>query len=222
MLLKEEILAWLLDLDGVVIDSEGLKFESMRRVFLRNFNVEIKFDRTLIGRDGEDVMKHFLRLHQLTGDIPALRREKKADYTSLVKDRNPDPIPGIQKFVRFLLAKRKRLALVTSSFRDWTVPILDGLGFNHTFEVLVTNESFKEPKPSPQSYLTAIRDLGGLKPVQCGGIEDSIFGVRAVKAAGCTCVAITTTANREDLKAAGADIVIDNYQELMENYELWF
>ena len=57
--------------------------------------------------------------------------------------------------------------------------------------------------------------LSGLKPEQCLVIEDSPKGVRAGKSAGCTVAAITTTFSQATLEAAEADIIVDNYQQLL-------
>jgi len=51
-----------------------------------------------------------------------------------------------------------------------------------------------------------------LKPEECVAIEDSRNGVLSAKAAGCYCIGVTTTHEREMLK--GADLIVDSFFEI--------
>ena len=55
------------------------------------------------------------------------------------------------------------------------------------------------------------RKLGALGPIVA--IEDATNGVKAAKAAGLRCVAVTHSYGREALLAAGADAVVDALAE---------
>ena len=41
--------------------------------------------------------------------------------------------------------------------------------------------------------------MTGLKPEECLVVEDAVSGVKAAKAAGCKCLAVTTSFGREAL-----------------------
>jgi len=55
--------------------------------------------------------------------------------------------------------------------------------------------------PDPEIFIKAARKLG-LKPEQCIVIEDAPGGVKAAKAAGAKCLAVTTSVSREELSEA--------------------
>ena len=82
------------------------------------------------------------------------------------------------------------------------------------FDEIVSGDG-KPSKPDPYVFLKAA-DCLGLIPSNCLVIEDSVMGVRAAKAAGMKCVAVTTTNHAE--KLADADVVFDNMAELMTDH----
>ena len=71
-------------------------------------------------------------------------------------------------------------------------------------------EDYPRRKPFPDCFLAGARKMG-VKPEECVVFEDSFAGVKAAKAAGMHCVALTTTSPPEKLKKLGADIVVRNF-----------
>lgn len=63
-------------------------------------------------------------------------------------------------------------------------------------------------KPHPEGYLSAAKALGR-DPQDCIVFEDAPAGVQAAIAAGMKCVACTTTHSVEELKDAGATIIVE-------------
>ena len=66
-------------------------------------------------------------------------------------------------------------------------------------------------KPYPDPYIKAMNKLGFL-PNQCVVVEDSIQGVKAGKAAGCTVVALEGSVDRKFLKEA--DYIISSLYDI--------
>ena len=87
---------------------------------------------------------------------------------------------------------------------------LESIGLWEFFDNAVSG-SLLPSKPAPDVFLVAAASLG-LAPENCVVFEDSAAGVDAAKAAGCRCVAITTTKKREELSKA--DWIIDGYDEV--------
>ena len=90
-------------------------------------------------------------------------------------------------------------------------------GLERWFEASVCANDVTHCKPSPEIFLTAATRLG-LQPEECIVFEDAVSGVEAAKAAGMKVVTITTTLPRERLEEAGADLIIDSFDEV--NYEV--
>jgi beta-phosphoglucomutase-like phosphatase (HAD superfamily) len=92
------------------------------------------------------------------------------------------------------------------------------LGIEDCFQSIVDTQRFQRPKPDPEIFQIAVRDLA-LLPQQCWVVEDSIAGIGAGRAAGTFTVGITTTFDRETLLGAGADLVVDSFPELRKSLE---
>ncbi|MBN2165280.1 MAG: HAD family phosphatase [Marinilabiliaceae bacterium] len=56
-------------------------------------------------------------------------------------------------------------------------------------------------KPFPDIFILAAKKLG-LKPDECLVVEDAISGVEAAKAAGCMCLGLTTSFEKDKLMQA--------------------
>ena len=90
---------------------------------------------------------------------------------------------------------------------------MERLGIGDAFEVIVDHGWRPSPKPDPEVFLMAMRELG-VGAGECWIIEDSMNGIVAGKAAGCVTVGITTTFDAGKLSAAGADVVVESFVEL--------
>ncbi|MCJ7721699.1 HAD family phosphatase, partial [Candidatus Bathyarchaeota archaeon] len=69
------------------------------------------------------------------------------------------------------------------------------------------------PKPDPEVFLVAAKKLG-VAPEDCVVVEDSVFGVRAAKAANMKCIAVPSGAySKEELEQEQPDLMIDSLLE---------
>ena len=75
----------------------------------------------------------------------------------------------------------------------------------------ITTADEAEPKPAPDLYLLSCERLS-VDPAQAVALEDSLFGVRAAKAAGMTCIGVPS---HPDEPLAPADHVIGSLTELL-------
>ena len=83
-------------------------------------------------------------------------------------------------------------------------------------ERMITAFDVVKGKPDPEPYLKAW-ERSGLNKEQCVVIENAPLGVRSGKAAGLTVYAVNTgILTREDLEQAGADLVFNTMEELLE------
>jgi HAD superfamily hydrolase (TIGR01509 family) len=82
-----------------------------------------------------------------------------------------------------------RLAVASSSPRDWITDHLSRIGYLDRFELLACGDEVHTPKPAPEVYLLALSRLG-VTADRALAFEDTAHGVAAAKAAGLRCVAI--------------------------------
>lgn len=213
-----ELKAILLDMDGVVVDSEPIHEKAQRLIF-QEFDLPVP-DSEFSSFKGMTERKVFERIVADYGseihDVMKLVVAKEEAYRELLADLQP--IPGAVDFIR-RASGRYRLALTTSSVRDNQLFVFERFELGSFFEVIVTAEDIVHPKPHPQPYETTA-ELLGLEPEDCLVVEDSLHGVKSAREAGCRVAGMTTSFDAESLLHAGAHFTVDSYEELAAQISL--
>jgi HAD superfamily hydrolase (TIGR01509 family) len=207
--------ALIFDMDGVLVDSEPLHKRAKEMAF-REAGIHFP-ESTYESYKGrpDATMFHEVLAGKSVEDIAELLHRKHQWFEKI--EHELQPIPGAAEFVNWA-AERYRLALATSATPRNRAAALHTLGIAECFESLVDTARFQRPKPDPEIFQVAMRDLK-LDSADCWIIEDSLPGVRAGKAAGCVTVAITTTFDAASLSAAGAEMVVNSFKELRSAME---
>lgn len=197
------------DLDGVLVDSEGLHVEAWRRLFAQHGLEASEPDYARgVGMSDADWLEWLLASRGATGDIASLREAKRRVFQALLA-ANVRPFPGVVALVRALHGEF-RLGVASNSWRENIETVLDALGIRGCFDALVGAEDVARHKPHPEVYQRVAASLG-LPPAACTVIEDSPLGIQAAKAAGMRCIGITNTLPAERL--AHADLVVGTLEE---------
>ena len=199
--------AILFDNDGVLVDTEHLYFRANQEA-LAGVGIQLDADAyvQLFLREGRGAW-HLARERGLgPGDIDALRAARDRRYFELVGSADV-MIPGVADIVP-ALARRYRLAIVTSSEKGPFARTHARTGLLEHFELVLAQGDYARGKPEPDPYLRAVERLG-VEGDRCLVIEDSERGLRAAKAAGLRCWVIPS-----GLTAGGrfekADAVFDS------------
>jgi HAD superfamily hydrolase (TIGR01509 family) len=204
--------ALIFDMDGVLIDSEGLHKVAKQRAFAAHGIVlDDAVYESYKGRPDAVIVGDIVR-SRAGGDeqVAEVLRLKHRLFEEIEQDMLP--VTGVQPFLEWARL-HYRLALGTSATPRNRKAALAILGASEFFEVIVDAGEHTEPKPNPEVFLTALRRLG-VRASDAWVIEDSLNGVRAAKAAECTAIAITTTFDRASLESAGADRIVTSFEEL--------
>ncbi|MBA2479765.1 MAG: HAD family phosphatase [Planctomycetes bacterium] len=197
--------ALLLDLDGTVVDSEPKHIQAHRR-FLATQGITPS-DELIFGNIGKSDRHFYSTLIQHHG-IQAEPEHWMAKKTELLKDLyRIDGLalrPGALELLDNAYAQGICTAIVTSSERRLCALSLEAAGLAHRLPIRVCHEDTVGHKPDPAPYLLAMRRLS-VPASRCLVVEDSISGVTAGKAAGCTVVGFPGLVPEKELIAAGAD-----------------
>jgi beta-phosphoglucomutase len=209
-----EFEALLIDMDGVVIDSEPIH-DAAQRIVFREFNLDVPESTfpSFRGMREKEVYEQIVRDYAGgNGDVDGMVAAKERTYRTLLKDLKM--IPGASNFLANA-GQLYRLALTTSSASIDQQIAFERFDLAAYFEVIVTAEDIDHPKPHPQPYLVTAAKLG-LAPSVCLVIEDSVNGVRSAVRAGCTVAGMTTSFDSDALARAGAHFTVESYDELAE------
>src|SRR5919197_6650158 len=205
--------AVVLDLDGVLIDSEQV-WSAAREQLVRERGGSWRAEatRAMMGMSSLEWSRY---MHDELGvDLPPeeISRAVVARMARLYEERLP-LFPGAREAV-VSLAQRWRIGLASSANREIIDLVLALAELRASFAVTVSSEEVPHGKPAPDVYLEAARRLD-VSPTEAAAIEDSHNGIVSAKAAGMRVLAIP---NRrfppgEDALAQ-ADVVLRSPAEL--------
>jgi HAD superfamily hydrolase (TIGR01509 family) len=205
--------AIIFDLDGVIIDSEPLHAEALRRAGRAlGFEVTPDMDERFRGITEAVEIDYLVAQHTHLGlTYDQVAAAKRTAYDGLFDQLTL--VDGVDSFIRRCCTLGLPLGLATSAHAHNQQRAFIRFGLSPYFQAVVTGDDVVNSKPHPEPYLKAAQRLA-VAPANCLVIEDSLNGVRSGKAAGCLVAGLTTTTLHADLLAAGADVVVDRYVEL--------
>jgi beta-phosphoglucomutase len=206
--------ACIFDMDGVLIDS-GAHHRSAWRALLDEIGVaptQHDFWRLTIGRPAEEAVPLLLGRRVSTAEARRLALRKRDLYGEFAAS-GLQSVAGVAGFVETLARGGVPRAVGTSASRGDVDTLLVGLGLRRYFDVIVTAEDVRFGKPDPEVYLEAARQIGE-RPAACVVFEDAVVGIQAARRAGMRAIGVTTAHTAAELRAAGAEATIPDFQGL--------
>lgn len=214
------IRAFVFDLDGTLVETEELKALSYARAAAElrpdlNEGEVVEAFGDLVGLSRQEVAVGLMRRFELEDAARArmaefgvgapwqayvqirlgIYEEMLGDPKLIQEHRYPHNIA----LLRSVRQEGFPTALATQSHREPARRVLDILGLEDEFDVVVTRDDVEHGKPDPEMHLLAARELG-VGPEECLAIEDSPAGVEAALAAGAEIVAVTTELTRQKFR----------------------
>ena len=201
------------DLDGVIIDTEGV-WEEVRRAYVAEHGRKFLPDsqQRMMGMSTGEWSRH---LSEDVGvGIPP--EQVAADVLDRMAERYRSSLPLIPGSVEAVrrIAARFPVALASSSARILIDQVLATAGLDDVFHVTRSTEEVPRGKPAPDVYLSVVSELGRT-PEVCAAVEDSSNGLRSASAAGLAVVCVPHGIYPPAPDAlALADAVIDSPDDL--------
>ena len=227
--------AVIFDMDGVLVDSEPLHYEINKLTAARHcgINLDYEYYKQYIGSTvffmWGKIIKDF--------NIEGFSANELFDLSEVIKDelvstKGYPEVKGAVSFVKSLIGYFK-LAVASSSclaniennmkklglMRDYdnlncSMSSKDASNSKsvNAFDKLISGTTVSNPKPAPDVFLKAAKELG-VKPSECIVIEDSSNGAKAAKAAGMACLGfLNSSSGEQDLSMA--DYLFEDFESI--------
>lgn len=240
--LPDGVRACLFDLDGVLTDTARVHADAWTRTFDEYLAAraartgtsfvpfgEADYAAHVDGRRRADGVRDFLASRGIhlpegePGDAPdaetvnGVGNRKNALLQRLLREDGVEVYPASRRYVDAARAAGLALAVVSSSAN--TATVLDVTGLADRFDVVVDGVVARERslpgKPAPDTFLAAAEALG-VAPRAAAVFEDAIAGVEAGRAGDFGyVVGVDRLGQADTLRAAGADVVVKDLEELL-------
>ena len=206
--------AAILDMDGVIVDSEPLWRRAEIQVFRERVGLalsEAQCTQTM-GMRIDHVVQHWLAIHPRDNcDVAQVARAIVDEVRRLILLEGR-ALPGVHRLVTLLRHQGLKLGLASSSPLALIETVLVKLGLTSAFEAVRSAESEVRGKPDPAVYLSAARSLS-VQPAHCLVFEDSLTGIAAARAAAMCVVAVPALEQRTDPRYAAADLLLNSLED---------
>ncbi len=184
--------ALLLDMDGVIIDSNPVHRDAwLRYNQSQGIDTTEAMQQRMYGKRNDDIIRDFLGDHLSDVEVFDHGAAKEKLFRELITPMFPAVlVPGLRAF----LERHQDLAIgcATNAEEANVDFVLRAGNLSNLFRVAVNGHQVSRPKPFPDIYLRAA-ELLGIPPARCLVFEDSFTGVDAARAAGMKVVGIRTT-----------------------------
>jgi HAD superfamily hydrolase (TIGR01509 family) len=185
--------AVLFDMDGVLLDSEEFITRAAVQMFAeKGFQVQEADFKPFTGMGENRFLGGVAEKYGIPFSIETDKARAYKIYGEMVKGRLA-PLPGVREFIGKCRQKNLKIAVATSADEVKMLINLKETGLEPAlFDGLVNGDMVVRKKPFPDLYLMAA-SLLKVGADECLVTEDSISGMEAAIAAGCRCMAITTS-----------------------------
>jgi beta-phosphoglucomutase family hydrolase len=242
--LPPQIIACLFDLDGVLTRTASIHAAAWKQMFdefLRArsertgepfvpFDAGDDYDAFVDGKQRLDGTRGFLRSRGIDlpeGDpsdppgaptVNGLSSRKNELVLRLLDEGHIEVFDDSVSYVRAVRAAGLATAVVSPSAN--TAQVLDAVGIADLFDAridgVVAAERHLAGKPAPDTFIAGAAAIGA-GPATAAVFEDALAGVEAGRAGGfALVVGVDRVGQAEELRHHGADVVVSDLSELME------
>lgn len=192
---------FLLDFDGLLVNTEKLHYEAYLRL-CRNRGHELNwtfedfceaahFDSKILRIKLKEALP---KMFQEEPNWSTLYTEKKKHYLDILKESEIELMPGVEKFLNELKKQNIKRVVVTHSPKEQVEFIRLQHDVLKTIDHWITREDYELSKPHPEPYLTAIERHANQED-NVIGFEDSPRGITSLMGTSATPVLINTHLN---------------------------
>ena len=206
---------YIFDFDGTLGDSRGLIVKTMMDTF-DQMGIERPSVEACIDTIGLPLADCFIVSAHLSREVG----ERCADAYRVIFHQNNvpgavTPFDGVLDTLQELHRQGKTLAVATSRRHESLDGLLEGFGITELFSAIIGADDVDHAKPDPEPVNKILKNLG-FAPDEAIVVGDAPYDILMGRNAGATTCAVTFGNGKlDELKAAGADYVIDYFPDLL-------
>ncbi len=204
-----------LDMDGLMFDTENLTYKLQREFLLKegkNFSLE-DYKKT-VGKRAADLPEYFKTLFGNSFSYEDFHQKCRTVYVQYTEAHGVPIKDGLFELLDFLKSKNIKTALATSTTRRSAERTLKIAKVFDYFDALVCAEDVENGKPSPEPFLKAAQKLG-LPPENCLALEDSFNGIISAASAGMVTVMIPDLIEPTDDIKGKCTFILKNLKDVV-------
>jgi len=180
----------ILDLDGVIIDSEPFWKIAEKKVF-RTVGIDLTTEmcNQTTGLDKMSTVRYWYSFKPWKNKSPEQVASEVIDEVMLLIHQKGEAKEGVIKIIDFFNELSIPLAVASSSEMKMINAVLEKIKLKDKFAAIHSSEYEEFGKPHPAVYISAARILK-INPENCLAFEDSFYGALAAKSARMKVVAV--------------------------------
>ena len=198
--------AVIFDMDGLMIDTEAVAFESWGHV-LKTIGIEVPLavQESMVGLTMVDSRQILIQHFGDEKQVDRVMATADEHYQATLDAGDFEVKPGLFELLDHIERLGLPKAVATSSRRKNADKKLLATGLTERFITVVTSDDVARGKPFPDLYIEAVKRLE-LDPAACLALEDSAPGIRSAAGAGCPVIMVPDykLADDEDRQVASA------------------
>jgi phosphoglycolate phosphatase-like HAD superfamily hydrolase len=205
--------ALVLDVDGTLLDTNYLHVIAWWEAF-RDAGHEVSgFDiHRAIGRGSDDLVE------TLIGRADESIVEGHAKNWAPLREQCI-PFHGVPELIRTCADRGMQVVYCTSGSPEDVEDFRERIGCDDAVAAVVNSGDVESSKPEPDIVLAAL-DAVGVAPQRAVMVGDTVYDVRAARAAGVTCVGLVCGGiSEQELTEAGAEAVYGNVSDLLDGLD---
>jgi HAD superfamily hydrolase (TIGR01509 family) len=215
------VAAVVLDMDGLLIDTEPLYKDAWQRA-ARESGVDLTDElySRFVGRSNVESEAEIAWLFGPTFPIHVFRARWPELWQQRALESGLPTKPGVLELLEFLDERRVPAAVATSSDLAFTKFSLAAAKLIDRFTYLVTGDEVEMGKPAPDIYLEAARRLK-VDAADCVAFEDSEAGTLAASAAGMRVVLVPDIQAASEAARDAATAVVASLHDALPLLKTW-
>jgi HAD superfamily hydrolase (TIGR01509 family) len=214
------VAAVIFDVDGTLVDSNGLHAVAWERAFAsEGLSVAVGRILPFIGKAGDKLVAELVSVEPATAE--RLTEREPEEFERMARRDRLLPYPETDDLLRELKRRGTRTAIATSSGRAGFQVVVEttSLPSLRTIDIVVTDDDVKKAKPAPDLVSRAAEKLG-IAPARCLLVGDTPYDGEAAARAGVAFIGLATGVHiAAALRAAGAIQVYAGPGTLLEQLD---